>query len=433
MVQCLPLYWAIIWVGGIHMTDTGGTVLKKEYADGLYEYQKERINEIYEEFQKLNAESVQHSILYCPKCGALNPPLTKGGCTKSYVNKRGILRPGKPMFKCGCCRKRFVVTTGTLQFHSRQDAGKWADFIKATMEGRSIEESAKLIKVSERTAFRMRHKLLSFLDALSKQELEEKPLANIVEMDEIYFHEAHKGLELHEIASMEDEIVLSYYDPDNWFKPEDDTEAWRSNLREQITEMRAEERQRKRGISDQKACMVTGVERRGKASLLTTNMAKPTSDDIRKIMPTIEDETSVFIDGQASYFQVLKEKDCPFTVCPSKESYTAVNHLNNVNSLHDKIRDRMKKYRGVSTIYLNRYAAMFYMMHKFASCGIQEMTLMILKGLSHIQHYFFYHQQDTVGIFDDPLVMEHRSDRVSAFDQMRYRKDMLATFKARMA
>lgn len=72
-------------------------------------------------------------------------------------------------------------------------------------------------------------------------------------------------------------------------------------IQKRIDCQRAEQHHRKRGISNQKACMITGVERRGEVSLLTTNMAKPTSDDIRKIMPTIEDETSVFIDPHAAH------------------------------------------------------------------------------------------------------------------------------------
>jgi len=176
------------------MTSKVETVLKEEYTVELFPYQKDRINEIYMEFHKLNEESAQHTILYCPKCQTANPPLTKGGFTKSYMDKHGIVRPGKAMLKCGCCHKRFVPTTGTLQFHSQQDAGKWADFIKATMEGKSMKECASLIKVSERTAFRMRHKLLSFMNVLSEQELRANPLSNIVELDEIYFHESHKYL-----------------------------------------------------------------------------------------------------------------------------------------------------------------------------------------------------------------------------------------------
>ena len=143
---------------------------------------------------------------------------------------------------------------------------------------------------------------------------------------------------------------------------------------------------KKRGISSDLACVVTGVEHQGDAAIMATYMEKPTSEDIRKATAVIEDGSFVFIDGATAYLSVLAEKNCDFSICTTDGKYDAVNHLNNVNSLHAKMDEWMKKYRGVSTIYLNRYASLFHFVHKYKDCDKQEITLLILKRLSRVQH-----------------------------------------------
>ena len=89
----------------------------------------------------------------------------------------------------------------------------------------------------------------------------------------------------------------------------------------------------------------------------------------------------------------------------------------------------MRRYRGVSTIYLNRYAALFHFVHKYRDCDKQEMTLLILKVLNRVQHYFFDRMMYIKEIFADPQVMEHRASKVSIWDQRRSRKQMRTEMK----
>ena len=84
-----------------------------------------------------------------------------------------------------------------------------------------------------------------------------------------------------------------------------------------------------------------------------------------------------------------------------------------------------KTYHGVSTIYLNQYAALMYYAHQLCSCDAQEKTLMLLKVLGKIQFYFFGREIQVKGIFNDPLVMSHRRDMVSEFDQREHRRELL--------
>ena len=172
------------------------TVLKGEYKDQLFDYQINRINQIYLEYCELNSSQDKYEIQFCPKCGIKDPITTKGGFSNS----------GKQMLRCIACNRRFVSDTGRLTYYSHQKSDKWSDFIKATMQTKSLKECAALIDVHEHTAFRMRHKLLNFLEDEPAVEIEEKPLANEVEFDETYYHEMHKGLKPREIVYLDDEI-----------------------------------------------------------------------------------------------------------------------------------------------------------------------------------------------------------------------------------
>ena len=55
----------------------------------------------------------------------------------------------------------------------------------------------------------------------------------------------------------------------------------------------------------------------------------------------------------------LESKNCTKKVLISHESYDKFIHLNTVNSFHKLIEERLQKYRGMASKYINRYNALF--------------------------------------------------------------------------
>ena len=110
-----------------------------------------------------------------------------------------------------------------------------------------------------------------------------------------------------------------------------------------------------RGLSDEKICILTAVQRLGKCIARSLNVAKPSSMDAETFCECITDESYVWTDGLSSYVKPLKEKNCSNKVLESYQEYDAVNHLNNVNSFHSQIQEQYRVYRGVSSKYINRY------------------------------------------------------------------------------
>lgn len=121
-------------------------------------------------------ESRNYCIKVCPKCGAIELGITKGGNTNS----------GKPMLKGHCCDKRFTYDKGHLRHYSHQNESKWDQLIVDTFSQVPIEKSAANMNISTYTVWRMQMKLLHMLEKMiadtvvSREiELEEKYVLNL--------------------------------------------------------------------------------------------------------------------------------------------------------------------------------------------------------------------------------------------------------------
>lgn len=131
-------------------------ILYPEILDKLYDYQIQSINVQVEDYLKINVASETYHFNVCPKCGISHPNLRKNGRANS----------GKPLLQCKHCGKRFVVDHGQLTFYSHQSQDKWNTLITDTLDGVSLRESAKKLKVHECTVFNMRHKFLHVLEEM---------------------------------------------------------------------------------------------------------------------------------------------------------------------------------------------------------------------------------------------------------------------------
>ena len=148
----------------------------------------------------------------------------------------------------------------------------------------------------------------------------------------------------------------------------------------------------KRGLSDEKICILTAVQRLEKCIARSLNVAKPSSMDAETFCECITDESYVWTDGLTSYVKPLKEKNCSNKVLESYQEYDAVNHLNNVNSFHSQIQEQYRVYRGVSSKYINRYNALFMLQREYMGMDSQEILLLIMKRLRKRVCYFFIRQ-----------------------------------------
>ena len=372
--------------------------VKEEYVSLLQDYQIKRINELVSDFIQTNIECDTHEIEFCPKCGEAHPKLILGG-------KSGSSNP-KQMLRCKSCNKRFVYDTGSLTYYSHQPSSKWMRFIEMTLDKASMKECAEELYVHESTAFRMRHKLMAFIRMVQKDDT----LSGLCEVDETYLHVDRKGLvpasvgeayfEVFCLTALGKEIMKKYGKAAGMRCSKKIDELNKYIMVSVRTGWQEKKKNRKRGISDQKVCIFTGIERQGNCCDKATNLGKPSQKDIEDFFECLEEGSHVWVDGLHGYTAALEEHNCTYTVCPSTESYSALDHLNNVNSLHSDFKEWIRKYRGVSTIYADRYAGMISFFYNLRGKCLSEKRTSLIRELNRHQMYFYVKDIMTKNIFE---------------------------------
>lgn len=107
-------------------------------------------------------------------------------CSAARVVRNGSAH-GLQRFKCRCCGKTFNALTGTplAGLHMR---GKWLVQAAALREGLSLNQVAARLDIAQSTAFRWRHRFLALPKTIQAQ-----ALVGIAEADETYFLKSAKG------------------------------------------------------------------------------------------------------------------------------------------------------------------------------------------------------------------------------------------------
>lgn len=119
----------------------------------LSEYQVNQISQTMQRFLALNQELAEIEPDTCPCCGDQN----------AVFIRKGILR-GKQRFQCKSCGRKFTYDTKQLTSNSQQPTESWIVVLEDTLSLASLDSTAEKIGVCHSTAFRMRHKLLVYME-----------------------------------------------------------------------------------------------------------------------------------------------------------------------------------------------------------------------------------------------------------------------------
>jgi transposase-like protein len=273
--------------------------IAKEIPESHLSEALEKLREIKDKADQEEAETAES---VCPHCGS------------DKVVKNGRKR-GNQSYLCRKCGKSYVTTTKSAIEHSRSSKAVWKQVISDTVDGIAIDKTAESLCLSHNTVFNMRHKILYAVE----QSLIESPveLSGVCQTDETYVLESVKGRK----------IPADYHR-----KPRKHGAV-----------------AAKRGLSDEYICVCTSVTGEAKNISLAVNRATPSKEEILTVFgDRVSENTVVLCDGNQSY-GVLEDK-C--TVATTKR-------INKANGFHSFIKERLDSARGVATIYLNRYNALF--------------------------------------------------------------------------
>jgi transposase-like protein len=291
--------------------------IPKNKISGTIEY----IENILKENQDITPSS------HCPHCGG------------ETIVRNGH-KSGKQSYLCRTCGKSFVETTNTALEFSHYGESVWEAAIRDTLEGISLDKTAKKLGMSHKSAFRLRHKILIGMEIA--EELQPTVLTGVCELDDTYVLESMKGSKI----------------PENYHRKARKHGAVAG----------------KRGISSEYISICAGVKRGGGIYTKTVNRATPTSENINEVFAAHITQGSLVLCDGAKSFKSLSDKCDVSDVnnidkADNKEHFY---HINNVNGYHSFIKQRYEKYRGVATKYLNRYNVMFSKAFNCASSVVGE-------------------------------------------------------------
>jgi transposase-like protein len=235
-------------------------------------------------------------------------------CSSEKVVRNGH-KSRKQAYKCQNCGKSFVTTTKSAIQNSHSGATVWKQIISDTIEGVAIDRTAENLNLHHETVFNMRHKILYCVE----QALIEKPteLKGVCEADETYVLESVKGRKI----------------PENYHR--------KSRKHGSVAS--------KRGISNEYICVCASVTGEGENVAVAVNRASPSGQEILDVFgERVGESTIVLCDGKQSY-----------NVLDDKCTVATTQRINKVNGFHSFIKKKLDAARGVATVYLNRYNALF--------------------------------------------------------------------------
>ncbi len=246
----------------------------------------------------------------CPHCGTLGA-ISRG-------KARGLRR-----YQCKECRKTFNAATGT-PLSGLHHKDKWLSFGACLADGLTVRASAERCGLAVNTAFRWRHRFPAAKD------LKARKLTGIVEADETYVPESRKGAR---------------------------------NLERKAR--RRGGKASKRGLSDEQVPVLVVADRSG--ATVSAVLPAVNADTLREVIAPVVDEDIVLVtDGHRAYPRCAAAIGAHHEALnlSRSERVRGAFHIQiaadpAVNNRHSRLKDFLRRYRGVATRYLDNYLRWF--------------------------------------------------------------------------
>lgn len=261
----------------------------------------------------------------CPNCGG------------KHVVRNGTAHDLQ-RYKCRGCRKTFNALTGTPLARLRMK-GKWLGQTAVLRDGVTITKAAETLGVARSTAFRWRHRFLALPKTIQAQSL-----VGIAETDETYFLKSFKG------------------------------------VRKGLTRP---PRKRggcanKRGLSKEQIAVLVTRDRAGS----TADAILPADDKasvVTALRPLLPKDIILCSDGSgtlAAAAKALGVTHRPINLSAGIRVVAGVYHVQNVNAYDSRLKNWIRRFRGVATHYLDSYLGWFRAIDRTRGAGLSPASLL---------------------------------------------------------
>ena len=238
---------------------------------------------------------------------------------------------GLQWYKCRGCNKTFNALTGTALARLRHK-GKWLTQAAVLRDGLSIHKAAERLNVAPSTALRWRHRFLALPKSVQAQRL-----VGIAEADETYLLRSHKG--------------------------------------QRGTGQPPRKRggkAKKRGVCGEQVPVLVARDRAGATADFILDVVDK-EHVLAALKPLLAQDTIVCTDGSKALAAVAKD----IGVIHHAVNLSAgirVNgpwHVQNVNAYHSRLKDWMRRFKGVATRYLDSYLGWFRTIERSPCNGLE--------------------------------------------------------------
>jgi len=240
-----------------------------------------------------------------PTCGHCGSKDVRGWSSQSSLRR----------CRCKDCSKTFNALTGTPLALHRRDA--WLAYAQAVADGLSLRKAAKRCGIALDTAFRWRHRFLTTV-----KDVKAKTVKGIVEADEMFIRKSVKGSK---------------------------------RLVGRAPRRRGEKA--KPGLSSDDYGPVLIVRDRHGATLdhVLPDLEAPTFARVMK--PVVAQDALLVSDGRAAYGQSADHErllHIALNANKGERTYGSY-HIQNVNAYISRLKDWLRRFKGVATHYLPSY------------------------------------------------------------------------------
>lgn len=246
---------------------------------------------------------------FCPICGG------------AHVVRNGRRKSGAQKFICKDCGKTFSISKNTVFSGTHKALSVWMEYLNCMAEGLSLDKSAERCGITHSTAFTWRHKIL---DTIGK-DAERDNLTGIVEADEAFLAVSYKG------------------DP-------------KAECKERPSRKRGGE-VHQRGLSEQLVCIPCAIDRKGNALSKVAKLGKCSSEAVKLVLGGhIPQEATLCTDKDAAYRRFSRDNgNMLVQIKGGKGTVKGIYHIQHLNAYHTGLKDFLRRFKGVSTKYLNNY------------------------------------------------------------------------------
>jgi len=241
-------------------------------------------------------------------------------CAAERVVKNGSA-DGLQRYKCRACRRTFNALTGSplAGLHMR---GKWLDQAAVLRDGLSLTQAMERLNVSRPTAFRWRHRFLALPKGVRAQ-----ALIGIAEGDETFFLRSSKG------------------------------QRHGMNRAPRKRGGKAE----KRGLSSEQVPVLVARDRSGSTADFILD-ADDSDHIVAALTPILAKDAIFCSDGSkamAAAARKMKIAHRPINLSAGIRVIAGVYHVQNVNAYDSRLKDWLRRFKGVATQYLDSYLGWF--------------------------------------------------------------------------